>query len=314
MRAFVLGNYMNANFMQVDRLPMPGESLAAHGVFQEHGGKGLNLGLGLHRLGVDVAMLMAIGADDAGRAVKQRLEQEGLSSQLFLTLGDHSGYGVGFVAPSGQNFLAAYMGANALLNAVHVDDCKAQIMQANVVMAQFEVPDVAILRAFELAKSAARTTYLNPSPWRRLSAEMMAMTDILVVNATEAACLFGNAALESMSVASWMEILPALAQAIHWPGKYLIVTLAEFGSVVLLASNEVKYVQAFKIQQVDATGAGDAFGCGLVSSLLQGQTMTEALRYGNAAGAIVAAHRGIFDVLPDATELKTFIAQAEQSN
>lgn len=314
MRAFVLGNYMNANFMQVERLPVSGESLAAYGIFQEHGGKGLNLGLGLHRLGVDVAMLMAIGADDAGRAVKQRLEQEDLSSQLFLTLGDYSGYGVGFVAPDGRNFLSAYMGANALLNSRHVDDCKAQIMQAEVVMAQFEVPDLAIFRAFELAKSAAKMTYLNPSPWRGLSAEMMAMTDILVVNATEAAGLFGNAALEAMSVASWMEKLPALAQAIHWSGKYLIVTLAELGSVALQTSNEVNHVPAFNIQQVDATGAGDAFGCGLVWALLRGHTIAEALHYGNAAGAIVAAHSGIFDILPNAAELESLITQAVEVN
>ena len=53
MKAFVLGNYMNAHFLHVDRLPNPGESLVAKRVFQEHGGKGLNLGLGLHRLGVE---------------------------------------------------------------------------------------------------------------------------------------------------------------------------------------------------------------------------------------------------------------------
>jgi sugar/nucleoside kinase (ribokinase family) len=82
----------------------------------------------------------------------------------------------------------------------------------------------------------------------------------------------------------------------------------------LLTSNEVSYVPAFNIQQVDATGAGDAFGCGLVWALLRGHTIAEALRYGNAAGAIVAAHRGIFDILPNAAELDTWITQAEQLN
>jgi sugar/nucleoside kinase (ribokinase family) len=32
----------------------------------EHGGKGLNLGLGLHRLGAEVHMIMAVGADLPG--------------------------------------------------------------------------------------------------------------------------------------------------------------------------------------------------------------------------------------------------------
>ena len=77
MRAFVLGNYMHACFMHVDRLPCAGESLAARRVDWEHGGKGLNLGLGLHRLGAEVHMIMAVGADLPGAAVCQALVAEG---------------------------------------------------------------------------------------------------------------------------------------------------------------------------------------------------------------------------------------------
>jgi len=78
MRPFVLGNYMNAHFMYVDRLPHSGECLVAKRVFREHGGKGLNLGLGLHRLGAKVDMLLAVGADDAGEAVRRALVAEGM--------------------------------------------------------------------------------------------------------------------------------------------------------------------------------------------------------------------------------------------
>ena len=64
--------------MYVDRLPHSGESLVAKRVFREHGGKGLNLGLGLHRLGAKVDMLLAVGADDAGEAVRRALVAEGM--------------------------------------------------------------------------------------------------------------------------------------------------------------------------------------------------------------------------------------------
>ncbi len=112
MRAFVLS---------VDRLPVAGESLAATRYFQEHGGKGLNLGVGLHRLGVAVDLLMAVGQDDAGAAVTRRLAEEGIGTDWVLTLGPNSGYGVGFIAPDGRNFLAAHPGANALLTPEHVE-------------------------------------------------------------------------------------------------------------------------------------------------------------------------------------------------
>jgi len=189
MRAFVVGNYMNANFMHLERLPVAGESLAATRFFQEHGGKGLNLAVGLHRLGVTVDLLVAVGADAAGVAVKEWLAQEGLGTDRILTLGPASGFGVGFIAPDGSNFLAVYLGANALLTADHVDEAREAIAAADWVLAQFESPDAVVLRAFEWADRIGKQTYLNPSPWRRLDARILALTDVLVVNATEAALM-----------------------------------------------------------------------------------------------------------------------------
>jgi sugar/nucleoside kinase (ribokinase family) len=67
---------------------------------------------------------------------------------------------------------------------------------------------------------------------------------------------------------------------------------------------------AYRIQQIDATGAGDAFGCGLVWSLLRGLPLTESLRVGNACGALIAAREGILDGLPRRAEVEAFMAAA----
>ncbi|MEZ5585400.1 MAG: PfkB family carbohydrate kinase [Candidatus Competibacteraceae bacterium] len=199
MRAFVLGNYMNANFLYVDRLPLAGESLAATRIFQEHGGKGLNLAVGLHRLGVTVDLLMAVGADEAGAAVKRRLDEEGMDTTRVLTLGPNSGYGVGFIAPDGRNFLAIHLGANALLTAEHVDQARDVFVHADWLVAQFEIPDPVILHAFRQARRLGKHTYLNPSPWRQIDNELLALTDVLVVNANEAALMFDQLDLEKLT-------------------------------------------------------------------------------------------------------------------
>jgi len=311
MRIFVLGNYMNAHFIHVDRLPSAGESLAARRVFQEHGGKGLNLGVGLHRLGVAVDMLMAVGADAAGAAVKQALAAEGMRTDFFLTLGASSGFGVGFIAPDGSNFLAANLGANALLTPDHVDQAGDALAQAEWVMAHFELPEAVILHAFRLARAQGISTYLNPSPWRVPGAEMLSLTDVLVVNATEAANLFSAPDSATWNNATWQARLPELAAQAGWRGRLLVVTLAQDGCVALDETGMTYTAPAFEIEQIDATGAGDAFGCGLVWCLERGASLNEALRVGNACGAHIAAREGILAHLPTESDLSRFLTPTE---
>jgi ribokinase len=314
MRTFVLGNYMNAHFMHVDRLPRAGESLTAKRVFREHGGKGLNLGLGLHRLGASVDMMLAVGADDAGEAVRRALLAEGMSDALFLTLGSASGFGVGFIAPDGSNFLASHLGANALLAAEHVERAAAQLARADWLLAHFELPDAVIRQAFQLARRHRVATYLNPSPWRAIDRELLAMTDVLVVNSQEAALLFDSRDAVHWRRAEWSARLPALAERIGWRGRVLAVTLAEDGSVALDAAGQTATAAPFAIEQIDATGAGDAFGCGLVEALSRGEPLPGALRFGNACGAHVAARSGIFAHLPRQAELADLIGRVSQAS
>jgi ribokinase len=303
MRISVLGNYMNARFIHVDRLPVEGESLAARRVFQEHGGKGLNLGVGLQRLGVAVDLLMPVGNDAPGAAVTQALAEEGMDVSRVLTLGDASGFGVGFIAADGRNFLAAHLGANALLTPAHVDEACAGLGPGDWLLAHFELPFETVRHALRRAHAAGVTTYLNPSPWLPLDAELLGWVDVLVVNETEAAGLFGEGDMTRADRHAWSDRLPAMAGTIGWRGKALVVTLGSAGSVALDAKGQVCAAAAPTIQQVDATGAGDAFGCGLIEALSHGSPLVEALHRGNLCGAHIAAREGILAHLPRRHEL-----------
>ncbi|HUO54292.1 MAG TPA: PfkB family carbohydrate kinase [Rhodoblastus sp.] len=309
MRAFVVGNYMNANFMHVPDLPRPGQSLAATAVFREHGGKGLNLAVGLHLLGVTTDLLMAVGRDDVGVAAEKRIRDFGMTTDFIRRVEAPSGFGVGFIAPNGANFLAAFMGANLLLGADHVRDAEAAVRAADWVLAQFEAPDAPIVEAFRIAKAAGAKTFLNPSPWRATETELLDLADVLVVNQPEAAHLFGDESVVGWSPPDWVEKLPALAVARGFLGRLLVVTLAGEGAIALTPEGAVRYAPAFPIDQVDATGAGDAFGAGLVWSLGQGRDIVTALREANACGAMVARRRGILDHLADAASLAAFMRE-----
>jgi ribokinase len=299
---------MSAHFLSVDRLPRDGESLTATRHVQEHGGKGLNLAVGLHRLGVTVDLLMAVGSDEAGSGVLARLAEEGIGTDRIMVPGGTSGFGVGFIAPDGRNFLAVHPGANALLTTAHVDQAHDVLAAADFILAQFESADTLIRHAFVLARGLSVRTYLNPSPWRPIDAGMIALTDVLVVNAHEAALLFEEPELASSDPEDWATRLPALAHRLGWGGQLLVVTLGDKGSIGLEQDGQVTRRPAYPIQQADATGAGDAFGAGLVWSLLRGQATGDALSAGNACGAIVAGKAGVLDALPDRDTLSAFTA------
>lgn len=106
MKACVLGNYMNVHFLNVDRLPGPGDSLMAQRVFQEHGGKGLNLGLRLHRLSA------ALDAS-ANLAHRQRFRST-LIHQLNLSEGGVEEPAGGLGIP-GAGLLCLYIGLGGRL-------------------------------------------------------------------------------------------------------------------------------------------------------------------------------------------------------
>lgn len=307
MHFFILGSYMNANFMRVHSLPSVNESHHAHAVWQEHGGKGLNLGVGLHRLGIPVTILLGIGRDHAGEAVHNFLAKEAMNTQGVIYLGEQSGYGVGFIDAHGKNFLAAFPGANALINSHHVELQFEEIDEVDWVCAQFECPEAAILRAFELAKTYNARTYLNPSPWHMPSPELLALTDVLVVNEHEAALLFNAPEVALWDMQIWAQQLPDMVQRLTFRHPLIVVTLGCQGVLTCCNEGNIHYQPAWPIEQIDATGAGDAFGCGLLWGLSHDLPMPHTLQFANACGALVAASSGVLGALPHIADVETFL-------
>ncbi len=298
---FVLGSYVQAQCLLLERLPTEGESLAATGLISEHGGKGLNVAIAAKRLGAQVETLIGLGEDPAAENLRQFFQQQGLSTQGLVSTGPQSGYGVGFIAADGSNFLAIYPGANALVTAAHVDAAYAALAAADMVCAQFEIAEAAIVQAFQHARALAIPTCLNPSPWHTPSEELLAVTDIVIVNASEAALLLAQPPLGN-DVEAWLACLPTVA----WQGQLLVITLADQGCVAW-HNGEVCYQPAFTITAQDATGAGDAFTAALAVALATGKSLAEALVLAAACGAWVAARLGVLQALPNAEEILAFI-------
>src|SRR5882757_11052745 len=65
---------------RVQRLPRPGETLAAHGLHQGFGAKGANQAVAAARLGAHVAMIARVGADAFGKQYLENFRAQGMDT------------------------------------------------------------------------------------------------------------------------------------------------------------------------------------------------------------------------------------------
>lgn len=88
-----------------------------------------------------------------------------------------------------------------------------------------------------------------------------------------------------------------------------IVKLGGDGVMVALPDGTRETIAPFPVEVVCGLGAGDAFGGAFVHGLLSGWDLLRTVRYGNAAGAIVASRLMCADDMPYVAEIDEFLAQ-----
>ena len=113
-RVVVVGSVNVDLVVSVGRLPRAGETVAG-GTFARHGGgKGANQAVAAARLGAQVAIVGAVGADELGDEALAELAGEGIDVDHVARLdGVATGVAAIVVDESGENQIAVASGANA---------------------------------------------------------------------------------------------------------------------------------------------------------------------------------------------------------
>ena len=88
-----------------------------------------------------------------------------------------------------------------------------------------------------------------------------------------------------------------------------VIKLGGDGVLVAQPDGTRERVPPFPVEVVCGLGAGDAFGGAFCHGLLSGWPITECVRYGNAAGAIVAGRLLCADDMPYVAEIDEFLAE-----
>ncbi|MBT9672676.1 ribokinase [Secundilactobacillus kimchicus] len=301
-RVTVIGSLNVDTILTIPRLPKPGETLSMHDQTFAGGGKGANQGIAAGRAGAETAFIGKVGDDENGRFMINSLTDSNVNvDQISVTKDAKTGQAFILLDDNGQNSILVYGGANQQLT---VDDVKAAedtIANSDFIITQFETPVETAEAAFKLAKKHNVMTILNTAPApEKISAELLAVSDIISPNETEAQTLTG---VEVTDEASMIEA----ANKLHASGaKCVIITVGAKGAFYHVNDDNYGFVDAFRVKAVDTTAAGDTF-IGALSSQLNPDfsNMAAAIRFANRASSITVQRMGAHPSIPTLAEIQT---------
>jgi ribokinase len=266
-RVVVVGSVNLDLVVRVARLPQPGETVGGGTFDRVPGGKGANQAVACARLGAEVTMIGAVGRDPFAAEALTGLREAGVTLELRET-DEPTGVAVIQVDDGGETTISVASGANATVGV-------AELPPHDAVLCQLEVPDEAVLAAWE---ACTGLFCLNAAPARPIGVD----AELTVVNRHELETLVRRDGLVAL-------------------------TLGAEGAVLLDDGDEIARAAPPSVEAVDGTAAGDAFTACLLVSLLEGRSREEALRRACAAGALAASRLGAQPSLPTAEEVDAIV-------
>lgn len=274
-------------------------------------GAELNVATGLARLGFNVGWVSRVGNDSHGRYVLECLKREGIDTRA-VTIDDRypTGFQLKSKAENGTDPIVEYFRKGSAASHLSVEDAgyngfnTARHLHLSGVAAALSETSLALLNhAASLFRNQGKTISFDPNLrpvlWKS-EAQMVEQLNKLAFQA--------NWVLPGIKEG---EILTGYRQPEAIADFYLdhgvqcvaIKTGAD-GAWFKTAQGEQGSVDACRVEQVvDTVGAGDGFAVGVISGLLDGLSIRDAVRRGNTIGALAIQVQGDSEGLPDRAEL-----------
>lgn len=291
-RVTVVGSLNVDMVTRVPRFPGPGETILGSSLRTVPGGKGANQAVAAARLGAQVSMVGKVGRGGFGELLLSSLRKSRVDcSHVTQSSWSTTGTALILVDETGQNNIVVVPGVNMQLSPADIGRARHAITSADVLLLQLEIPLDAVASAVEMAHARGVSVVLNPAPAQPLPPDLLSSVDVLVPNESETHVLTG------ISVESEAQMQEA-ARALQDLGVgAVILTLGERGAM-LARNGKTQVIPAFDVKTVDSTAAGDAFMAGFSVALAEGRPLEEAVRWGNAGGALAATKLGAQPSLP----------------
>lgn len=285
---------------------------------RELAGAETNVAIGLARLGFKVGWASKVGEDAFGRFIINRLQEEHVDiSNVEADNGNSTGFQIKSKVSKGDPEVQ-YFRKNSAASQLSKKDFNSGYFQSARHMHMTGIPLAISLNtreyaehALEFMRSSEKTVTfdpnLRPSLWN--SEEEM----ITVINKAAFAANYVMPGIKEGKILTGYKNPHDIAGFYLDKGvELVIVKLGEEGAYYQSKSEE-GIVSGFKVPEIiDTVGAGDGFAVGVISGLLNGFSVKEAVTRGNAIGAMAVQSPGDNDGYPTMLQLNEFLENNRQ--
>jgi fructokinase len=282
------------------------------------GGAPGNVAVGLQQLGINTGFIGKVGDDAFGHFLIKSLSDKGVDTNSLLYTNE-ARTGLAFVSlkADGEREFMFYRNPSAdmLLCPDEIDDDAikaAKLLHFGSITLIDEPVRSATLHAIDVAIEADCLISYDPNLRTALwpdeaSAKAglllgLSKANIVKISEDEVEFLTGLTDLDEAKNALWHDKL-----------QLMVITRGSNGCCYFTTKHRGE-VDGFKVQAVDATGAGDGFVAGLLQGILKNPEsisnpalLKELCRFANAVGAITTTERGGIPALPDYKTVQYFI-------
>ena len=304
----------------VSNLPEADGGAFASEVTTAFGGVGANVSVALDRLGREAGLVSRVGDDEYGRRARDYLADTGVDASRVAVGGDSSTRSVILSDPAGER---AIVTAGESFRRLRLDEADREALAATeAVFVTGYAPDAvsrAVLDAvasaadppalaFDLSGSVEELVGRGTEP--ETIHRFLHAADLFVADDVAAAAYFGGpqAARDRVAAAqrARTESHGSALTGDGWPRA--VLTHGADGMTVV-ADGAVTEFDAFDVDVVDATGAGDSFVAGLIDRWIAGgDDVAAGVRFAAAVAAINCTSRFAQPGVPSRDEAEAFLA------
>lgn len=298
----------------------PGPLARAAQFVRRVAGADLNVATGLARLGFKVGWMSRVGDDSFGRFVLDTLAREGIDGACVTVDARYpTGFQLKSRADDGSDPVVEYFRKGSAASHLSLADYVADyVLGARHLHLTGVAPAISATScelAFHLAqemRAAGRTITFDPNLRPTLWPSESAMVSTLNALAARADWVLPGLA-EGRRLTGCDTPAEIAAFYLQQGARGVVIKLGETGAYFKTADGREGTVAGEPVARVvDTVGAGDGFAVGVISALLEGRSMEQAVARGNRIGALAIQVIGDSEGLPTSAELDRLEQAAEQ--
>lgn len=303
-KILVVGSLNMDLVVQIETMPMVGETILGHDVRYFPGGKGANQACASGKLGGQTTMLGCVGVDDFGKSLLQSLADAKINTEhIELKENIATGMALIYVDTHGSNSIVVVSGANSLCNIEYLKKHDQEFLDCDILIIQMEIAHDTVYYAIERAFELGKTVVLNPAPApKEIPDYILQKIDYITPNEVELAKLSGKQCDEIQNIHEGAQVL--LDKGV----KNVLVTIGDRGSV-LVNKEGCRRFETRKVIPIDTTAAGDCFNGAFAVAIAEGKQPSEAAVFANYASSIEVTRAGAQVSIPTRNEVDVLISQ-----